>query len=259
MPATRSTKIDFGKHGELAAWNCQSFIMPIKDEIIADVRRNARRVPAGTEILLEGERSDYAVWILGGFVSSSKMLSDGRRQIIDILLPFDIAGNLSGSGVMQTVGVTALTDSVVAVNSRRKLESWCNQSAEIKQVVFSLRRAAEERLIERTLRLGRGSADERLAEALLDLHCRIKKLDSLYAGKIPIKQKDLGDYTGLTAVHVCRTLRKWARQEIVRTGSGGIEILNDKALAAIAEVDLGLFEQKIVPNFVSDDVVPSAA
>jgi CRP/FNR family transcriptional regulator, anaerobic regulatory protein len=65
---------------------------------------------------------------------------------------------------------------------------------------------------------------------------------------IPMTQQQLGDFTGLSAVHICRTLRRLQRAGILTvTDHMNVVIHNLDALAKIAGIDPGSLHQQIVP------------
>ena len=66
---------------------------------------------------------------------------------------------------------------------------------------------------------------------------------------VPLGQQQLGDFTGLTAVHVCRTLRRLNRLDMIETGDHmDIAIHDVSALAELAGIDLGVLRKEIIPG-----------
>ncbi|MCC5959437.1 MAG: winged helix-turn-helix domain-containing protein [Rhodobacteraceae bacterium] len=62
-------------------------------------------------------------------------------------------------------------------------------------------------------------------------------------------QKQLGDFTGLSSVHVCLTLRRMNRLGLITTQDRmDITIHDVSALAEIAEVDLATLRKAIIPG-----------
>jgi CRP-like cAMP-binding protein len=65
---------------------------------------------------------------------------------------------------------------------------------------------------------------------------------------IPLTQQVLGDFVGLSSVHVSRTLRRLRRQKVLETGDHLDIVVHDvDRLAQIAEVDLDDLRAQIIP------------
>ena len=63
---------------------------------------------------------------------------------------------------------------------------------------------------------------------------------------MPLGQQQLGDFTGLSSVHVCRTLRRLNRIGVIRTGDHMDILIRDlPALADLAQVDLAALRKEI--------------
>ena len=71
----------------------------------------------------------------------------------------------------------------------------------------------------------------------MELRVRLRALGLAkgVACAVPLLQQDIGDATGLSAVHVNRVLQTLRRAGVVRLGRGGLEILNFPRLADMAK------------------------
>ena len=80
----------------------------------------------------------------------------------------------------------------------------------------------ERRLHNWVAALSKGSADERIATLLLDLHGRLHHagLANGDAFRMPMTQQEIGDHLGLTLVHVNRVLRRLREAGIVTVQRG---------------------------------------
>ena len=124
------------------------------------------------------------------------------------------------------------------------------KSPEARSLDAEMAAGARARISERMLRLGKGNAEKRVAYALLELWTRLHGsgpavTDSFY---IPMRQQQLGDFVGLSSVHVCRTLRRLVRQNMISMKDHmEIKIIDIAQLSRIADVDLGSLSRKILP------------
>lgn len=155
--------------------------------------------------------------MLDGWLSLSKSLKDGQTQIIDFALPGDFLDVASADGTICGFNVEAITDVTVAVVSVAEWENLIQKSPAAHGVYMKAAAAARMRISERMLRLGKGSAEKRVAYALLELCTRIHATDQFVTGSfhVPLRQQQFGDFVGLSSVHVCRSLRRFVRQNII--------------------------------------------
>lgn len=206
--------------------------------------------PAGKLLRLEGgEGAATVLVVLSGWVSLSKSTRDGDRQILDILLPGSVIDPGAADDGTSHVQVESLTPATVAVVPVRAWERLLAAHPEIRAKVDRLLHAALSRMSERMLRLGRGSADSRLAYALIELCLRVSAHEEGDCGAfhIPMTQKQLGDFVGLSPVHVCRTLRRMERDGLLSAKDHMDVMIHDiDRLVEMAEVDLPALRREIV-------------
>jgi len=215
---------------------------------MTELRRYVRMVPAGRDFVHEGDEGGSVIWVMSGWVGTSKLLSDGRRQLTDLVAPVDVIDNAGADDAVATNTVTALTKAVVANYPRSHLSQRYLEFPELCLIVDKLKAARQVRRSQRILLLGRGSALERVAGALVDLYVQAQAIDmeDAHAIRLPLRQKEIGDLVGLTAVHVCRTLRQLSCQGMVETGDLGIVVRDVRRLADICEIDLEQYRTSVL-------------
>ncbi len=146
-------------------------------------------------------------------------LPDGRRQILDFVLPGETIGIASGVFGAASHSVTMLTTGVICcfgpVNIVELLRSdpMCGEAL-LRSVSVECR-TLERRLVE----LGQKNAEERLASLLY--HLFLRSTDSFQGTPVvstcffPPTQRQLADATGLTPTHVSNTLSKLRMMKIL--------------------------------------------
>lgn len=213
-------------------------------------RENERRFSEGHTLALEGDQNRTVLCVLKGWLAVAKRLSDGEKQIIDFALPGDIMETSAADGKSAALEIEALTDVSVAVLSDTTWQETKRDWQVLHRLAFQIAAASRARRAERMLRLGKGSARMRLAYALLELCVRLRAIGHSEGCHfhVPLTQQHLGDFAGLTSVHVCRTLRGLARQGIIAVADHmDIRILDVAALAEIADVEAEALSREIVP------------
>lgn len=209
---------------------------------VSSFKRGELVVEPGGTILSEGSHNEQLYTVLSGWAFRFKTLEDGRRQILNYLLPGDLVG-LQGTiiGEMEH-SVESLSTVVLCVFQRDRLSSLFENHPGLAFDVTWLASREERMLDEHLLSIGRRSATERAAYLIAFLAQRAERTD-LARAPIPITQQHVADTLGLSIVHTNKTLRKLAAQGLIRWHGRGCEVLDLDGLVALAEWS-GLGERK---------------
>lgn len=213
-------------------------------KFVSNFKRGELVAEGGSTILSEGSHSPHLYTVLSGWAFRFKTLPDGRRQILNYLLPGDLIG-LQGSilGEMEH-SVEALTTMVLCVFQRDKLDGLFEGYPGLGFDVTWLAAREERMLDEHLLSLGRRTAVERAAYLLAFLYSRAETLGRVKDRlQIPITQQHVADTLGLSIVHTNKTLRKLADKGLIRWLDRSCEIVDPEGLQELADWD-GLKERK---------------
>ena len=199
---------------------------------------NGRRfVPAGAELYCEGDAGGDLYVVIEGWMIQYQILSDGRRQILDFALPGTFLGFVSPADPTLTHGAESLTGATVAVIPSERLGDLCRSDPEFSMHLMSVAAESLNLAYESITDVGRRSAREAVAHLLLRLHARIRAQcprGTETSVMIPLTQEHLGDALGLTAVHVCRTLRKLRQDGILSLNNGMLVVLDLDGLREVS-------------------------
>jgi CRP/FNR family transcriptional regulator, anaerobic regulatory protein len=209
------------------------------------------RFDKGRKIIHAGEESETVYWLRTGWLARTRTIEDGRRQIMTIFLPGDLIGVknilLSEQPDMIECLTNVTVNAIDHVQARRLFKT--NDTIALR-MLFQLAED-ERRLHTWVLGLGRGNANERIAAMLLDFHGRLHRIglvDGDGTFRLPMTQQEIGDYLGLTVVHVNRVLRRY-REAGLATVKGGTAVIHDVvALQRIAAPLQDIFE-RTTPEF----------
>lgn len=208
-------------------------------EFVGRFKRGELHADKGATILQEGSHSAHLYTVLAGWAFRYKLLSDGRRQILNYLVPGDLMGLQSGLiGEMQH-SVEALTAITLCVFERDGLANLYREQPELGYDVTWIAAREEQMLDENLLSVGRRSAIERAAYLIAFLCARLKQTNSARTRRtsLPVRQQHIADTLGLSLVHTNRTLRRLAARGLVEWGEHGCEVLDADGLAKIAQWD----------------------
>ncbi|WP_366655693.1 Crp/Fnr family transcriptional regulator [Fodinicurvata sp. EGI_FJ10296] len=201
----------------------------------------ARRTRPGL-LSFEG---DGVLFPLAGWISLFKMMENGNTQIIDFALPGDIVHLATGDGIT----IEVLEEGFVAVIPSAQWEQLMQDEPDVLRLVLRESAAARSRIAERMLRLGKGSAEMRLAYVLLELCLRVTGGNRATSAPfhVPLTQQRIGDFIGLTSVHISRTTRRLTRLGAIRmTDHLTFELTDVDALCEIAGFDMDTLRHKIL-------------
>jgi CRP/FNR family nitrogen fixation transcriptional regulator len=182
-------------------------------------------------IYSEGETATHSYKVIEGAVRVSRILSDGHRQVLDILLP----GSTFGLEASDIYGATAEAVGDVAVlrctraciehrgdaDHRREMAAMLSRSLSVMQDHVAM--------------LGHQSAKARVASFLIRL-ARAQNRGPNQPLDLPVGRQDIADYLGLTIETTCRTLTDLKANKIISIPNRHqIVVHNTSRLGAFAE------------------------
>jgi CRP/FNR family transcriptional regulator, anaerobic regulatory protein len=182
-----------------------------------------------TALIRLDEREPPVVLLRNGFAYKSCALADGRRAILDLLVPGDIIG-------LDHIILASPNEEVTAVN---RIAYHAMEPAEMRALmadrcaalrIVALLAEARCRSDRLAAMIGRLDAQARLAAFLLGIHDRLRQrgLTNHLTFNLPLTQEQIADHLGLTLVHVNRTLRRMREERLV---------LVDRQLVIIRDLD----------------------
>ncbi|HEU4696970.1 MAG TPA: Crp/Fnr family transcriptional regulator [Sphingomicrobium sp.] len=213
---------------------------------LTQLTRNIRSVDARRDLISEGDKPRYVHLVLDGWGARYKSLPDGKRQIVSIFLPGDFCDVNVYILKYMDHSIGAITRLKVATITPDEMSALTVGRPRITQALWwhELVTAAIQR--EWTLNIGQRSAYERLGHLLVELYLRLQTVGRARDGRcdFPLTQNDLADATGLTAVHVNRTLQELRGDGLIELERKQLHILDLDRL-----MDVSMFN----PNYLHLD------
>lgn len=178
---------------------------------------------AGQEIFEPGRPPKYWYRVLEGAVRRCSMQADGRRQILDLLLPGDLFGFASLDGL--GFSIEAVEDATLVCYPRREVETLLQSDPAIARKMAS---QALSRLERHLLILGRVTASEKVGAFLLSVAVRSAGGDRIV---LPVSRYDMADYLAISVETVSRALTQLKHRGVIAfTSSRHINILDRAAI-----------------------------
>lgn len=215
-----------------------------------------RTVAAGAEFLSFVETDRFLFVVTDGWLLRNAILEDGRRQILGLLLPGDLIADRPAGATVVAQSVDAITDATVAMIPRDKLTTLIGENPELALTLLEATQDALLATYESLVDTGRRNSIEAVAHFLLRIEARAAAAIGRTSNgcvAFPLIQEQIGDATGLTAVHVCRTLRKLKTAGAIEMGRGWLRIVDRDLMAEIAgaEDDLGTAAYPVTERLAS--------
>ncbi len=139
-----------------------------------------------------------------------------------------------------THSAISLTDSVLCAFPRHDVPELLRKNLNVAKRLTELNARDMNICQNRLLTIGQQSAIERIAFFCSELFYRIKtiykeqKCDDVF---FPLSQEDIGDSTGLTKIHVNRTLKAMREQGLMEISSKCLKIHDIEALCKLGNFD----------------------
>jgi CRP-like cAMP-binding protein len=201
---------------------------------IVGLEEQDRLCRRGTLVISENEAPRELYVVRKGWLHSSVVLGNGSRQI----MRFHFAGDIIGLPLLAFAEspetVTAVTDVTLAPFTRERLADLIADHPRLGALILSLAVAERVTLADRLASIGRTPARARVGALLCEIFARLRRLGmpSDQGIQLPLTQEDIGDATGLTAVHVNRMMRGLAEAGIIARSPGRLRLLDEGRLIA---------------------------
>jgi CRP-like cAMP-binding protein len=191
-----------------------------------------RTAAAKRDLVREGDRPRVVYLVLSGWAARYKTLQDGRRQLVAFLVPGDMCdlNNTLLDHMDHSIGALTSVDYIELHHDdiHRVADAHPNVAQALWwQLLVSM--AVEREWI---VNLGQRTAIERLGHLFCELCYRLKSVglasDARY--HFPITQIDLAEATGLTPVHVNRTIQEMRSMGLIVLKERMLEILDLRTL-----------------------------
>ena len=204
---------------------------------IESFRSNTLTRQAGSILIHEQKPNGQLFTLYEGWAFRYKTLSDGRRQILNFLLPGDLIGLQQefSDGAMH--GIEAVTDVSLCLFPREELWELFRRYPSLGYDTTWLAAREEGMVDDNLLTAGQRNAAERVAMLLMHLYRRLERLGLSHEGSVafPINQQHIADTLGLSLVHTNKTLRRLKLLGLHDIHGGRLWLLNPKALAQLAD------------------------
>jgi CRP-like cAMP-binding protein len=188
-------------------------------------------------LVREGEKVDHVCLLLSGFAYRHKIVANGGRQILAIQMTGDLVDLQNSLLKIADHNVQALTRCQVAFIPRDAVREIAFARPAIGEAMWLDTLIDGSIFREWIANVGRRDARARIAHLLCEFGLRLEAagLGEHTGYELPMTQEQLADCTGLTAVHVNRTLKGLDQDGLIVRTNRSVAIRDWNALTAAAD------------------------
>jgi CRP-like cAMP-binding protein len=195
--------------------------------------------PAKTDIIPDGAKVTEIHLVMSGFAARSKHLENGDRQIMAFLVPGDLCDVEVFVLEAMDHAITAISDTECVLIPAKVIEGLLTEMSGLTKGLWWSTMSDSAVLRERIIDHGRRSAKERLAHLFYEMLIRNRVVGETTDNSFlfPVTQEDLADATGLTPVHVNRTLQELRQDGFVEFRNKLLTVTNPRGLKKAARFE----------------------
>ena len=188
------------------------------------------------DLIADGYEYRKLCFVKDGYAVRYKLLRNGKRQILNVILPGDVIG-LPGSFYQRAVySVTAITDLSMNVCSLDAYVQLCYRHPQFGLALTWIAVQEATTYAEHVIDVGRRTPVERLSHFLLELHARLKAVGRAEPARftLPFSQEVIADVLGLSVPHLNRMMQQLRAEKLIANSERVVEFLDAGALQSLA-------------------------
>ncbi|MCC0807637.1 Crp/Fnr family transcriptional regulator [Methylobacterium sp. W2] len=199
----------------------------------------AQAIRADRDIVRNGETATQCCLILEGWACRYKIMGEGKRQIFSFHIGGDIPDLQSLHIPRMDHSLATMTAATVAFIPHEAMQDLTYRFPRLAAVLWRDTLVDAGIFREWMACMGQRSAYEHLAHLFCELYLKQEAvgLASEYRCALPLTQADLGDATGMSSVHINRTLQEMRGNGLITLRSNTLVILAWDKLVRAAEFD----------------------
>ena len=186
-------------------------------EAVASLSFSQKTYEPGSYLAREGAIAEAVTVILEGFAYRQKLTREGNRQIVSVHIPGDFVDLENSLLKVADHNVQALTRCEVAVIPVSDIITLIDTHPRVGRALWVDTLIDASIYREWITNVGRRRAKQRLGHLLCEFAARMRTagLGTDEGYRLPMTQEQLGDATGLTPVHINRSLKALEEENLI--------------------------------------------
>ncbi|PZO81930.1 MAG: transcriptional regulator [Mesorhizobium amorphae] len=209
-----------------------------RERQVLSAAASRRHFPAGAELMTASETPGGCATLLSGVVKLSRLLADGRQQIVALKAAPDFLGRPFSAP--SELSVRAVTDVHLCQFPRATFEAIVAQNPRLEHRLYLAALADLDQAEELLLALGRKTAREKVASFLLSVADRLAPVraeeppcrrDETGCDRIdlPLTRAEIADFLGLTFETVSRQFAGLRNENLIELPNVRRVVIRDRA------------------------------
>jgi CRP-like cAMP-binding protein len=188
------------------------------------------------DLIIDGYEYRKLCFVKDGYAVRYKLLRNGKRQIINVVLPGDVIGVPVAFYQRASYSVTAVTDLKTHVCPLDAYVQLCYRQPKFALALSWIAVQEATTYAEHIIDIGRRTPVERLAHFLLEMHARLLTVKHAEADRftLPFSQEVMSDVLGLSVPHLNRMMQKLRSEKLIADSERVVRFLDASALQALA-------------------------
>jgi CRP-like cAMP-binding protein len=209
-----------------------------------------KELNSGSYLVRERDKIQNCCILLSGFAFRSKIVGNGGRQILSIHIPGDIVDIQHALLGIADHNIQMLTTGEIAFVPAAAVKEIAFEHPAIGHALWLETLVDGAIFREWITNVGRRDARTRIAHLLCEFTVRLHAagLTEGHRYELPMTQEQLGDATGLTAVHVNRTMQSLRSDGLISSDKRSITIEDWKSLTNVGDFDTAYLHPEVAQD-----------
>lgn len=234
-------------------------LTPAERSFLSDLQSEERLAAPNQEVIVQGGRSDYLFVLKSGRAYSHKMLPDGKRQVLEFLIPGDFIGvrEFAFDGALNSV--TTAANTLLCPFPKSRLDELYQDYPGLLAVLLRISTREQALLVERIVNIGSRSAYQRIAHFFIEHLLRLRAVGLTRGTRFdfPVGRMVLADALGLSRGHLIRSLKQLKQENLLEVRGGEAHILDEEKLIRVAGFE-EFYLAQVTAGQVSGAPIPGA-
>lgn len=228
----------------------RSVLTEEEQQAILNLPGHTEQVRANSDFVRHGERVDHSCLIIAGIVGRFEQTREGMRQITAMHIAGDMCDLQSVVQPIPTSALQALSVSTILRVPHGAVRTIAGRYPAVAEALWRDCMVDAAITNEWVVNVGRRDAKTRVAHLLCEMAARLagaKHVDNVILD-FPVTQNHMADATGLTPVHINRTLQSLRADGLIEWRGGVLRLPDWDALIACGEFDPTYLQVGIEPE-----------
>lgn len=208
-------------------------LTPAEHQSLAALQIRPVTVASGQDLVREGDRPSRCVVMLAGLAGTSKVNESGKRQITAFHLPGDMPDLLSLHLEVLDSDIRTISACIVAFLDHNLMRALCEQHPRLAAGLWRTTLVDASIFREWVVNVGQRRGPSRLAHLFCETMRRMEAigLADNQSCEFLVTQGDLSEATGMSAVHLNRSLQMLRKRKLLSFSGGTLTIHDWEGLA----------------------------